>query len=129
MGWGKVESGYVWVCVGVGSFGIGFHLDRELRHVFQEHDLQPDAEHQALVGQPVVQGGALAPRQKAQELHVGERDLVGVGVGVGVVQGFGAALGLGFGAGLLGLGRGCGVRARVRVRVSAMAKVRAIGLG
>ena len=46
------------------------------------HDLEPDAKHQALVGQPIVQGGALAPRQEAQELHVGERDLVGVGVGV-----------------------------------------------
>ena len=91
--------------VGVG-IGVGFglaHLDRELRHVFQEHGLEPDAKHQAPVGQPVVQGGAPAPRQKAQQLHVGERDLVGVGVGVGV--------------GVARIRGGVGATARVRVRV------------
>eukprot|EP00964_Phaeocystis_antarctica_P105146 scaffold70212_cov72-Phaeocystis_antarctica.AAC.2 len=50
------------------------NLDRQLWHFFQAHDQEPYSQHEAFVGQPVIHGGAFAPRQQAQELHVGERD-------------------------------------------------------
>ena len=65
--------------MGVG-IGVGFglaHLDRELRHVFQEHGLEPDAKHQAPVGQPVVQGWLW----------------LGLGLGLGLGFGFGFGFG------------------------------------